>query len=105
MENRLINGYLCIFNSDSKHAFKCGKQKGFVYEHLWVLEQQGIIIPTGFEVHHLNFDRLDNNPSNLIVLSKSDHAKLHNWLNRVPIKKLVGENRMNSEKPKSTVKK
>jgi len=104
MENRLIKGYLCIYHPDSKHAFERGKQKGFVYEHLLVLEQSGIDIPEGFEVHHLNFDKLDNRLSNLIVLSKSDHTKLHNWLNRAAMKEFIDVNRMNSGKPKSMVR-
>lgn len=29
------------------------------------------------EVHHINGDKIDNRLCNLVVLSKSDHAKLH----------------------------
>lgn len=31
----------------------------------------------GAQVHHKNFDKLDNRPENLVVLSASEHAKLH----------------------------
>ena len=31
----------------------------------------------GCSVHHKNFNRLDNRPENLIVLSASEHSKLH----------------------------
>lgn len=31
----------------------------------------------GTEVHHRNHDALDNRPSNLVVLSRRDHATLH----------------------------
>lgn len=31
----------------------------------------------GCQVHHINFDSLDNRPENLIVLSPSEHSKLH----------------------------
>lgn len=31
----------------------------------------------GCNVHHKNFDRLDNRPENLIVLSANEHQKLH----------------------------
>lgn len=31
----------------------------------------------GCHVHHRNFDRLDNRPENLVVLSASEHTKLH----------------------------
>lgn len=36
--------------------------------------------PQGMEVHHLNGNKTDNSPENLIVLSKRDHAKLHAYL-------------------------
>lgn len=36
--------------------------------------------PQSMEVHHLNGEKTDNRPSNLIVLSKRDHAKLHAYL-------------------------
>ena len=31
----------------------------------------------GAQVHHINFNSLDNRPENLIVLSPSEHSKLH----------------------------
>lgn len=34
-------------------------------------------IPDGFHVHHIDFDKSNNEPSNLIALSKEDHHKLH----------------------------
>jgi hypothetical protein len=28
-------------------------------------------------VHHINHNRLDNNPKNLLVLTRSEHTRLH----------------------------
>ena len=34
-------------------------------------------IPKGYVVHHVNFNPSDNRPENLVLLSHSEHAKLH----------------------------
>lgn len=34
-------------------------------------------IPDGFEIHHIDMDRENNNISNLMLLSREDHIKLH----------------------------
>lgn len=42
---------------------------------LWI-EQYGHLLP-GDVVHHLNGDRLDDRPENLIALPRTDHPKIH----------------------------
>ena len=34
-------------------------------------------IPKGYDVHHVNFNPSDNRPENLVLLSHSEHIKLH----------------------------
>ena len=34
-------------------------------------------IPRGYEVHHINREKLDNSPENLEILTKEDHRELH----------------------------
>ena len=34
-------------------------------------------IPNGYHVHHVDHDKANNDPDNLIALSRSDHLKLH----------------------------
>lgn len=36
-------------------------------------------IPDGFEVHHKDEDKLNNKPSNLELLTQSDHGKAHGF--------------------------
>lgn len=31
-------------------------------------------------VHHMNLNKMDNDPKNLITMSKSKHAELHNYI-------------------------
>ena len=45
--------------------------------HRLVYEKHYGSIPEGFCVHHVNGDKTDNSPSNLMLLSKSHHHKLH----------------------------
>ena len=42
-------------------------------------------IPKGFCVHHINGDKTDNNPSNLMLLSKSNHHSLHTMKDNHPL--------------------
>lgn len=58
---------------------------GYVLEHIAVYcAAHGLTeLPEGFEIHHLDEDKVNNNIGNLIMLSASDHQKLHVWMNRV----------------------
>lgn len=51
------------------------------YAHRFSYERYIGPIPEGFHVHHIDHDRGNNDPSNLIALSPDDHAALHGWVN------------------------
>lgn len=62
-----------------------GKQWGsYADEHVIVYCQSRELtkLPEGFVVHHLDFDKKNNSPKNLIMLSNADHSLLHRWLER-----------------------
>ncbi|WP_260403050.1 MULTISPECIES: helix-turn-helix domain-containing protein [unclassified Paenibacillus] len=40
-------------------------------------------------VHHLDLNKQNNHPKNLIVLESSQHAKLHGWLKRIDFNSTV----------------
>tara|TARA_Y100000588_G_scaffold288260_1_gene306623 strand:+ start:855 stop:1091 length:237 start_codon:yes stop_codon:yes gene_type:complete len=64
---RMRNGY---------KQFREGNK--WVYTHRRVAEKKvGGPIGEGREVHHINGNKTDNRPSNLRVMSASDHARLH----------------------------
>lgn len=51
---------------------------GMILEHRYVMEQKiGERIDKDMIVHHINGDRADNRPSNLQLMTKSEHHKFH----------------------------
>lgn len=41
-------------------------------------------IPDGYTVHHIDRNRLNNDPSNLMILPMSDHTTLHEYMKKHP---------------------
>jgi len=50
----------------------------FREEHLVVWERHNGKKPKGFDIHHINFDKLDNRIENLQILRHGEHTILHN---------------------------
>jgi hypothetical protein len=51
---------------------------GYVFEHIVVLEHKlGRFLSGNEDTHHINGDKSDNRPENLICLTKSQHHHLH----------------------------
>lgn len=42
-------------------------------------------IPKGYDIHHINFNPSDNRPENLVLLSHSEHRKLHKEYRHIPV--------------------
>lgn len=56
---------------------------GYVYEHIVIAEQDyGRPLLKTEEVHHLDLNRMNNSPANLVVLQRKSHRKLHYWIDR-----------------------
>lgn len=47
------------------------------YLHRRVYEDIHGIVPPGMDVHHVDHDKANNDPSNLVALAKDAHARLH----------------------------
>ena len=79
--NRILNGYILIYNPEHPKSMVSNNWNGYIYEHIIVAEQDiGRYLNDDEEVHHLDLDRSNNRSSNLIVLSKKSHGKLHVWI-------------------------
>lgn len=50
---------------------------GYIRRSHIVLEQAGVEVPAGTEVHHINEDMKDDSLENLSVLTIAEHAKIH----------------------------
>lgn len=62
-----------------------------VYEHDFICEMKlGRYLRPNEVVHHIDFDKSNNSLDNLIVLTKSDHLRLHAALRKgVPFEEAV----------------
>lgn len=61
---------------DGYYQISSGNYQGKLLHRLIYEEHYGSI-PNGFCIHHLDNDKNNNHPSNLILMSKSNHHKLH----------------------------
>lgn len=76
------NGYVMVFAPDWYSGQRDGNK---VYEHILVYcEHNGYaFLPKGMVVHHLDENKQNNHPDNLILVSIQDHRRLHAWINKV----------------------
>ena len=74
-------GYMTVFMPEHPRANNIRR----VFEHILVAEKKlGRPILKSEPIHHVDLDRLNNNPSNLEVLtSHSEHQQLHASLDKV----------------------
>lgn len=91
---RLHCGYYWIYLPNHPFATK----DGYIREHRLIAEQYLLTnensieingkyyLSPKFEVHHKDLNKLNNEPSNLEILTKSEHQKLHRLIDKEAIK-------------------
>lgn len=62
--------------------FRC-KDRKLRFEHVMVWESHFGTVPPGMELHHMNGNKLDNRISNLQLVSRLEHKRIHSGCFRV----------------------
>ena len=72
--HKASNGYIEI----KVDGYPRLNKRGYVYEHQYVAEKKiGRPLRENEVVHHIDRDKTNNHPDNLMVLTKEEHSKLH----------------------------
>jgi ribosomal silencing factor RsfS len=81
-ENTTSGGYIEVF---APNWYTGAQDTGKVLQHILVYcEHNGLsCLPAGLVVHHLDENKQNNHPDNLVLLSIPDHRRIHAWLNKV----------------------
>ncbi|TEB09188.1 HNH endonuclease signature motif containing protein [Pelotomaculum propionicicum] len=68
------DGYIYCFKPDHPHA-----SNGYVFQHRLVMEEKiGRYLKPDEVVHHIDGNKTNNNPDNLLLTTCSEHTRLHN---------------------------
>jgi HNH endonuclease len=73
-ENEQKTGYIYIYSPDHPRATKAG----YVFKHILIAEGKiGRYLAKGEVVHHIDANKENNDPDNLLVCTRSEHVKIH----------------------------
>ena len=59
------------------YRYVCRDGSKIALHRLVVQEREGRVLSSGELVHHVDHNRLNNSPDNLVILSRAEHQRLH----------------------------
>lgn len=69
------NGYIKV-KAPIDHPYK--DKKGYIMQHRLIMEQSiGRYLEPYEEVHHIDYNKQNNNLSNLMLVTKTEHRRIH----------------------------
>lgn len=81
---RIEKGYRYVYKPEYPN-----NENGWIREHKYVYETEtGSFVPNGYNLHHIDMDKLNNSLTNLYLCTSKEHAEAHASLNAI-IKKLL----------------
>lgn len=98
-KTQYFNGYK-FTRDDNSGYYMCAKLKKRMHTYVW--EFYNGPISTGYEVHHIDFDKSNNDISNLQLLKSSEHKKLHSDLLTMEQRNWRRENLAKNARPKAS---
>lgn len=80
---RYLCGYVLVYDPEHENAMKSEKWSGYIYLHIkTATEKYGRSLLEDEEVHHIDMNKSNNNPENLVILKKLVHVQIHNAMKR-----------------------
>ncbi len=74
-----------IFRKQKNGWWRARRPHEYLHVAVWKFNHPGETIGEDEEIHHLDFDKDNNAPENLVKMTKSDHTTLHNALGHIPL--------------------
>lgn len=80
-------GYLMILKPDWYTGRK-GCKHIYYHHYVWCLEMGWTEIPKGYVIHHIDFDKTNNNINNLALMTNEAHTRLHQIIRKLQNSKI-----------------
>lgn len=89
------------FRRDKKTGYYLASQKPRKRLHICVWEYYNGEIPKGYQIHHIDMDKRNNDISNLQMMTRQEHMKYHGENMREETKEKLRKNLIENAIPKS----